>query len=208
MPVLGAAADPPPPLVLAEELLAGPGEVTRLAASGRLHHVVGQVLSTEEVLTPADRARAAALATSWRTGTLSRATAAWVWAGHLLPSPDVVDVGALAWCAPLSELGVVTTSTLPTRTVRCSSGTTVVRIGGVAVTDPDSTASECARLLPPASARVCLLALHHSGRCHLERTQHLLQADIGARGRRTALALVERLLTGRPVEVQPAGRVA
>lgn len=211
MPVPGtAAAAPPAPLVLAEELLSGPGLVLGVVADGWLRRVVGQVLSTREIdaLTPADRARAAALATSWRTGALSRATAAWVWCGPHLPAPEVVDVGAVSLPAPLSDLQVVTTSTLRTRAVRCSSGTTVLRVGGVAVTDPASTASECARLLPPALAGACLLALHRSGRIPLHRAVELLRREPGARGRRAGLALAEQLLDRLPAEDRAAARAA
>lgn len=209
MPVPGTAAGPPPaPLVLAEELLGAPAEVLRLVVRDRLRHVVGQVLSTEEVLTPADRARAAALATTWRTGALSRATAAWVWCGHHLPAPQVVEVGTVSLLAPMSDLEVVSTSTLKTRTVRCSSATTVLRVGGVAVTDPASTASECARLLPRRQARACLLALHRSGRFPLEQVLQLVEGDRGARGRRSGLALVEQLLDRAPDRGLDVARVA
>lgn len=196
MPLPASATGlPPAPLVLAEELLTGPPDAVELL-SGRLGHVIGQVLSTRpvEALTPADRARAAALATSWRTGALSRATATWVWSGSYLAAPDVVDVGTVVLPSPLSDLEVVGTSTLRTQTVRCSGVTAVVRVGGVAVTDPGSTASECARLLPPAQARACLVALHRSGRVPLQHAVELLRQDSGSRGRRAGLALAEQLL--------------
>ena len=191
---------PPAPFVLAEELLCAPAQVAGLVAGGRLGRVVGQVLSVRDagLLTPGDRARAAALATSWRTGSLSRATAAWVWSGPYLPAPDVVDVGTVVLAAPLSDLVVVPTSTLRTRALRCSPSTTVVRVGGVAVTDPASTASECARLLPRATAATCLLALHRSGRASLQEVGAALTDDLGARGRRSGLALVEELLDRTP----------
>lgn len=207
MPPATRAPMPPRPLVLREELLAGPSLVVLTNEAG-LHHVIGQVLSTCPV-GPASRAQAAALATTWRSGALCRETAAWVWAGAVLEPPEVVEVGTDGSAVLLTALGVVPSSCLRTRSVRCAAGTSVLRIGGVAVTDPASTASECARLLPPGDARNCLLALDASGRVPLTTTRDLLDADTGARGRRRGLALVEELLalavqTNKPDEGRAA----
>lgn len=188
---------PPDGLVLARELLAGQDLAEALVRRLALRTVLGQVLSTRSTSTPGERAQAAALCTAWRSGALARLTAAWIWSGDPLVAPDVLEVGSVLPTVRLSAIAVVRSGCLPTVAVRCSGDTRVRRIGGVAVTDPTSTASECARLLPRARARRALLALDRSGRQPLEQVRATVSGQVGARGRLAALELVGELLAAR-----------
>ena len=179
--------------------LAVPDGLTgRLLGAATPDHLIGAIATTAPPATVAERALAAALATTARSGWLTRQIAAWVWTGEALVRPDVVEVASDADVV-LTDHPVLPWATTATRQVRASPGTRVVRLAGVAVVDPATAAVECARLLTPDMAVACLRALTGSGRCQVAQVRaHLGRTTAGPRRRQAlaALAAAERSVVG------------
>ncbi|MFC5382462.1 hypothetical protein [Aquipuribacter nitratireducens] len=143
----------------------------------------------------APRARAVALGTALRDGVLVRVTAAWVWLGDPGLRPGPVRV------APAPGRPVTTGrvgSRHPARApvlspVRWCSGGAWVRVGGVAVTDPTTTAEECLRLERGERARLAVVGLLRSGLTDAAAVRTRLDAQRGHRGRTSALDRLDRL---------------
>ena len=168
---------PPFPLVLAGELCLPPGTVPEGA-----RRVLGDVLAVAPDLTPAHRAAALALLLPHGHGVLVRATAAWVWTGEPSLRPARADLAV-----PPSPPGLPGPRPAPDRSAvavrrtRWSPGTAWSRVAGVAVTVPVATAAECARRLPEALARRCLVALVRAAQVDLDEVVALLRATARAR---------------------------
>ncbi len=152
----GLAGDPcpPAPLVLSAEMCLPPGSRTEGA-----FHVIGDVLAIAPEVSVAHRAAALALVVRRRHGVVVRASAAWVWTGASSVRPSRVD---LADPVPAPRLPGPTPAayrSLPVRRTRWTEGATWGLVSGVGVTDPTTTAAQCARFLPAAAARRCVEAL-------------------------------------------------
>ena len=168
---------PPAPLVLAGELCLPPGTAPEGARA-----VVGDVLVVGPDLTPAHRAAALALLLPHGHGVLVRATAAWVWTGEPSIRPARADLAVPPSPPPLpGPRPAPGRSAMAVRRTRWSPGTPWSRLAGVAVTHPAATAAECARRLPEAVARRCVLALRREARVDLDEVVGLLRAAARAR---------------------------
>lgn len=174
--------------MLAGELALPPGAPV---AAPRL---VGDVHVTSTVVTAGHRALALALSTPAGHGVLVRATAAWVWTGDpgLLPRQADVALPPSGPAVPGRRPGPGRLG-LPVHLARWSPGASWTVLAGVAVSDPETTASDCARLLPPARASRCLRSLARSPGFDVERTRAGLVQGPPRPGRRQALALLAGL---------------
>jgi hypothetical protein len=146
------------------------------------------------------RARALALVTGLRGGVVVRLTAAWVWSGRPRLPPASVRV-ASAPGQPLSvdrSATAVTQRDLVLSPTRWCADATWVTIGGVAVTDPTTTAAQCLRL---DEAEAALQAL-----ADLRALDLVAEAELGARLRSPGPARRGRLRAQRLVLQAPAAR--
>lgn len=154
-PVWARDRCPPAPLVLRGELCLPAGAWPEGAS-----HVVGDVHAVAAVVTGTHRATALSLLLPGGHGVLVRSTAAWVWTGEPSLRPGRVDL-ALPPSAPdvPGQRPGSDRVPLPVRRTRWGADATWTRLAGVAVTDPTTTAAQCARLLPGPTARICVESL-------------------------------------------------
>ncbi len=183
---------PPAPLVRSDQLCLPPG-----AEAEGAHHVLGDVLAVGPTVTAAHRAAALALLLPHRHGVVVRATAAWLWSGAPGLRPCRADLAVPPGAPPVPGPPPAAGRALPLRRTRwTASGWTL--LGGLAVTDPVTTAAECARLLPAPLARRCVLAVLATSRTSPEAVAHQLRSGsrTGAstpRGTADGLALLDAL---------------
>ncbi len=185
-PVWGGTS-PPEPLVVLSRLALPDGPAGRLLGAAAPQPVLGAIGTTSPPTTVGERAVAAALSTTARSGWLARQVAAWIWTGQALVRPDVIEVASNARVV-LTDRQVLSWAAVATRTVRPTARSRVVQVAGVAVADPATTAVECARLLEAPMAVACLRALVQSGRCSVATARAMLGRTAPGRRRQQALA--------------------
>ena len=163
-------------------------------------HVVGDVHAVATVVTATHRAAALALLLPHGHGVLVRSTAAWVWTGEASLRPGRVDL-ALPPSPPAvpGQRPGPDRVALSVRRTRWGAGSRWTRLAGVAVTDPTTTASHCARLLPGPRARVCVESLVRTVGVDPAEVARLLRGQdrpgaAAPPGTADALALLEALL--------------
>jgi len=181
---------PPDPLVLAHQLGLPPGSPVPAP------RLVGDVHVTVPVASPGHRALAVAMSTQAGHGVLVRATAAWVWTGDAALLPRRTDL-ALPPEGPVlpGPRPAADRAALAVRLARWPPGSSWTVLAGVALTDPATTAGDCARLLPPALAARCLRALARGPGFDAVGVAHALAQGPSRPGRRQALALLREVRT-------------
>ena len=158
--------------------------------------VVPGVVSARPVLRAGDRALAAALCCPAATGVLVRTTAAWVWTRDTSLAPARLDLATFPGAPPLpGPRPDGRPHALPVRRVRpdLRAGWTSAR--GVPVTDPLTTAVDCARLPEVDVARRCVRAL--TDRCGVDPSElaERLRTRGGRAGQSTATSRWTPLVT-------------